>query len=418
MSDNPLIALGMAAQQAARVLAKSSTDQKNKVLMAIKDIIATHKTDILEANLKDVAAAKSTNMTEANLDRLTLNDARFDGLLQAIDVVYALPNPVGQVLENVERPNGLNIQKVTVPLGVLGIIFESRPNVALDAAILSLKSGNACVLRGGSDSVHTTQLLVQLMRQAIDSVGLPANCVQTLPTQDRALVGAMLQLTDYIDVIIPRGGKNLVARVQAESRVPVFSHLDGICHTYIDTDADRQMAIDIVLNAKLRRTGVCGATECVLLHKNIAHSLGKDILQALLDKNCEVRVPQSLLVLDNRLKLADSTDYGHEFLSATLAVSVVDDVLGAVAFINQHGSGHTDAIITNNNATAQNFLKGVKSAIAVHNASTQFADGGEFGKGAEIGIATGKLHARGPVGLNELVTYQYHVLGCGQTRPV
>jgi glutamate-5-semialdehyde dehydrogenase len=273
------------------------------------------------------------------------------------------------------------------------------------------------VLRGGSDSVHTTQLLVQLIRQALAEAGLPADCVQTLPTQDRALVGAMLQLTDYIDVIIPRGGKNLVARVQAESRVPVFSHLDGICHTYVDIDADKQMAIDIVLNAKLRRTGVCGATECLLLHKDIAHTSGRDILQALLDKNCEVRVPQNLLALDSRLKLADSTDYGCEFLSATLAVAVVDDVLGAVAFINQHGSGHTDAIITSNTSAAQTFLAGVKSAIAVHNASTQFADGGEFGKGAEIGIATGKLHARGPVGLNELVTYQYHVLGYGQVRP-
>lgn len=418
MSSNPLTALGVAAQQAARVLAQSSTDQKNNALVAIKKIIAAHKADILAANQKDVESAKANNMNAAHLDRLTLNDARFDGLLQAIDVVQALPNPVGQVLENAERPNGLHIQKISVPLGVLGIIFESRPNVALDAAILSLKSGNACVLRGGSDSVHTTQLLVQLMRQAITESGLPENCVQTLPSQDRALVGAMLQLMDYIDVIIPRGGKNLVARVQAESRVPVFSHLDGICHTYIDTDADRQMAIDVVLNAKLRRTGVCGATECVLLHKDVAQTLGKDILQALLDKNCEVRVPQTLLALDNRLKLVDRADYAHEFLSATIAVAVVDDVQAAIAFINQHGSGHTDAIITNNATTAQSFLKGVKSAIAVHNASTQFADGAEFGKGAEIGIATGKLHARGPVGLNELVTYQYHVLGCGQTRPV
>ena len=414
---NPLIPLGQQARAAANILAHATTEQKNAVLKSLANKLRQSEARIIDANTKDITAAES-NGTAANLiDRLRLDASRLSSIIDSVQVITDLPDPVGRLLDGTLRPNGLRIDKYAVPLGVIGIIFESRPNVAIDAAALCLKSGNACILRGGSDSWHTVQLLITLLRDSLSEHGLPADCVQSLPSTDRALVGHLLTLDHYIDVIVPRGGKSLIARVRAESRIPVFSHLDGICHTYVDVDADPAKSTNIVLNAKMRRTSVCGATECLLLHQDIATTIGKQILDALLEKGCEVRVTPELIPLNPALKLAQDSDFGHEFLAPIIAVAVVPDVHAAVDFINQHGSQHTDAILTENLGNAEYFLGHVNSAIALHNASTQFADGGEFGKGAEIGIATGKMHARGPVGLEELTTYQYRVRGTGQTRP-
>lgn len=415
---NLLESVGQKARAAAGHLANAATDAKNKALQAIATGLAARQKDVLAANAKDVDAARTGGMAEAQIDRLKLTPSRLQGMIDAVTVIASLPDPVGRVLDTTLRPNGLRIEKRSVPIGVIGIIFESRPNVAIDAAALCLKSGNACILRGGSDSWHSVSLLIDIIRAALTSCGLPADAVQTPPSADRAFVGAMLTLNRYIDLIIPRGGKSLIARVQTESRIPVLSHLDGICHTYVDAEADAKMAVDVVVNAKMRRPSVCGATECLLLHKDIASGLGQTIITALLDAGCEVRAPQALRAADSRIKPVAAGDYGHEFLAPIIAVAVVNDVSAAIAHVNMYGSGHTDAIITNNQATAQQFLNGVNSAIAVHNASTQFADGGEFGKGAEIGIATGRLHARGPVGLEELTVMKYHVRGNGQTRPV
>ena len=414
---NPLIPLGEQARAAANILAHATTEQKNATLKSLANKLRLSETQIIDANTKDIAAAESNGTATNLIDRLRLDASRLTSIIDSVQVITNLPDPVGRLLDGTLRPNGLRIDKYAVPLGVIGIIFESRPNVAIDAAALSLKSGNACILRGGSDSWHTVQLLITLLRECLSENGLPADCVQSLPSTDRALVGHLLTLDQYVDVIVPRGGKSLIARVRAESRIPVFSHLDGICHTYVDRDADPSHATNIVLNAKMRRTSVCGATECLLLHKDIATTIGKEILDALLEKKCEVRVATELLPLNSALKLAQDSDFGHEFLAPIIAVAVVPDVHTAVEFINQHGSQHTDAILTENLDNAEYFLSHVNSAIALHNASTQFADGGEFGKGAEIGIATGKMHARGPVGLEELTTYQYRIRGTGQTRP-
>ena len=408
---NLLDALGQRARDAAAVLAQASTAQKNAALLAIAAELQKHGGDILAANAQDVAAATS------QIDRLMLDKKRLTGMIDAVKTLHALPDPVGRLLDTVTRPNGLRIEKHAVPIGVIGIIFEARPNVAVDAATLCLKSGNACILRGGSECWQSVEQLIAAIRSGLTQAGLPADAVQTVPSADRAHVGAMLKLEEYIDLIIPRGGKDLIARVRDESRIPVLSHLDGICHTYIDAKADKAKAVAVTLNAKMRRTSICGATECLLLHKSIVPTTGREVLVALLDAGCEIRVPDDLLNFDERLKRAMPKDYGYEFLAPVLAVSVVGDVKEAVEFINLYGSGHTDAIVTEDKNAAAYFLTHVRSAIAIHNASTQFADGGEFGKGAEIGIATGKLHARGPVGLEELTTYQYRVMGDGQIRP-
>lgn len=415
---NPLEVMGRHARVAADSLAHATTAQKNAALLAILSQLKTHKAAILAANEKDVFTAKANGMAEAQLDRLRLNDARIEGMADAVQTIHDLPDPVDRLLETVTRPNGLKIEKRSVPVGVIGIIFESRPNVAIDAATLCLKSGNACILRGGSESWHSVQAIIEAVKAGLKEAGLPDEAVQTPPSADREQVGAMLTLDKHIDLIIPRGGKSLIARVQTESRIPVLSHLDGICHTYIDASADAAKAVSITLNAKMRRTSVCGATECLLLHKDIATTVGKKILTELLDAGCEVRVPEILLGLDDRLVKASAKDYGQEFLAPILAVGIVQNVQAAVGFVNTYGSGHTDAIVAEDQKAADYFLQHVNSAIAIQNASTQFADGGEFGKGAEIGIATGKLHARGPVGLQELTTYQYRVLGNGQIRPV
>lgn len=416
MPVNALQTLGQNAKKTAQTLAHCSDAEKNTFLATLAKLLRDQQDMILKANDEDMQQAEKSSLSPAMLDRLKLDAARLQAIAAGVETVMSLPNPVGRLLETTSRPNGLQIDKVAVPLGVIGVIFEARPNVAIDAAILCIKAGNACILRGGKDSFQSVCALTKIMQQALQQSGLPDHAVQTVPSADRAFVGAMLQLDDYIDVIVPRGGKDLIARVRAESRVPVFSHLDGICHTYIDADADAQKAVAITLNAKMRRTGICGATECLLMHKDIARTIGKEIISVLIAKDCTVKVPAAYLDLHDECMESTNDDYACEFLAPILAVQIVDDVAGAVNFINSHGSQHTDAIVTEDATTAEFFLSHVNSAIAVHNASTQFADGGEFGMGAEIGIATGKLHARGPVGLNQLVTYQYRVRGNGQIR--
>ncbi len=413
---NSLQAMGETAKQAAAVLAHCTVEQKNQVLRAIADQLRQQTDAILAANQQDMTAGTDAHLSSAILDRLKLDTGRINAMITGIETVIALPDPVGLTLASDTRPNDLRIDKVTVPLGVIGVIFESRPNVAIDAAILCLKAGNACILRGGSDAWQTTSILIVLMQDALLQVGLPIGCIQSVPSADRELVGALLTLDEYVDVIVPRGGKSLVERVRNESRIPVFSHLDGICHTYIHKAADPAKAIAITVNAKMRRTGVCGATECLVLHEAIVETIGRDVINALINKGCSVKLPTELLSLHPNAVEAQPHDYGHEFLSATLSVKIVKDTKDAVVFINKYGSHHTDAIITEDTDAADYFLSHVESAIAVHNASTQFADGGEFGMGGEIGIATGKLHARGPVGLAQLVTYQYRLHGNGQIR--
>jgi glutamate-5-semialdehyde dehydrogenase len=415
---NPLETLGQQARAAAKLLAHASTAQKNAALDAIRAALESRIPAILVANEKDVAVAQSRGIDEPQCERLRLTEARLRAIIDGIATIRDLPDPVDRLLDSVTRPNGLKIEKRSVPIGVIGIIFESRPNVAIDAATLCIKSGNACILRGGSESWLSVSALIEAVQMGLRQAGLPEHAVQSLPSADREHVGALLTLETYVDLIIPRGGKSLIARVREESRIPVLSHLDGICHTYIDVKADAKKAIEVTLNAKMRRTSICGATECLLLHRDIAATIGKEIITALLDAGCEVRAPEVLAPLDARLKRATASDYGFEFLAPVIAVAVVENADAAVAFINVYGSHHTDAIITEDKVVADMFLRHVSSAIAIHNASTQFADGGEFGKGAEIGIATGKLHARGPVGLYELTTYQYRLFGTGQIRPV
>lgn len=414
---NPLAPLGKKARASALILAHATNAQKNQALKAIAEGLKSSQDTILAANKKDIDEARKGGLSDALVDRLALNEARIASIIESLSIIQSLADPVNRLLDTTTRPNGLRIEKRAVPLGVAGVIFESRPNVAIDAAALCLKSGNACILRGGSDSWNSVQVIVEILQNALEKAGLPREAVQTLPSSDRALVGDLLTLDAYIDVIIPRGGKSLITRVRAESRIPVFSHLDGICHTYIDDEANPTKARIVTLNAKMRRTSVCGATECLLLHEKIAPTIGKEIISDLLQAGCEVRVPKEIRPFDAKLKLAEPGDYGFEFLAPVIAVALVSDVKDAVDFINRYGSQHTDAIITENKEHADYFLTHVSSAIALHNASTQFADGGEFGKGAEIGISTGKLHARGPVGLEELTTYQYRVYGDGQTRP-
>ena len=416
--SNPLLSLGQKAREAAALLAEATSDKKNVALQAMIDGLKASKTRILKANAKDLSLAEKGGMDPALLDRLKLDEKALEAITESLSTIKALPDPVDRLIESVKRPNGLRIEKRAIPIGVIGIIFEARPNVAVDAAALCVKSGNAVILRGGSDSWYSVEVLLNIIQNALISVGLPAECVQGLPSVDRDLVGSLLTLDQYVDVIIPRGGKSLIARVRAESRIPVFSHLDGICHTYIDSLADKAKAVAIAVNAKMRRTSVCGATECLLLNEKIVLTIGKDIIQALLKADCEVRVPEELLSIDPRLKRVCESDYGHEFLAPVIAVAIVANVKEAATFVYHHGSKHTDAIVTEDAKTADYFMRHSGSAIALHNASTQFADGGEFGKGAEIGIATGKLHARGPVGLEELTTYQYRIYGTGQIRSV
>ena len=410
--------LGRAARAAAAAMAQAPSDVKRRALEAAASDLRRSRATVLAANAEDVAAAKSHGLSAAMIDRLALDDKRIEATAAGLETVAAIEDPVGQVVAEWQRPNGLKISRVRVPLGVIGIIYESRPNVTADAAALCLKSGNAAILRGGSESARSSAAIHACITRALAKHNLPETAVQMVPTQDRDAVGIMLRdMGSFIDVIVPRGGKGLVARVQQDARVPVMSHLEGICHTYVHAGADLEMARRITKNAKLRRTGICGATETILIDKACVATHLQPIVKDLIDAGCEVRGDVRTQSSDKRVRAAVDSDWGQEFLDAIVAIRVVDGLDEALAHIRRYGSAHTDSIVTEDAAAAARFLNELDSAIVMHNASTQFADGGEFGMGAEIGIATGKIHARGPVGATELTSYKYVVRGSGQIRP-
>ena len=410
--------IGRSARAAARVLALAGAEQKNRALDLMASAIRAESLRILAANSEDVAEARGSGVAGAFLDRLTLDAARIEAIAAGIEAVRALDDPVGRVTESWSRPNGMFIERIRVPLGVIGIVYESRPNVTADAGVLCLKSGNAAILRGGSDSLRSSRAILAALEQGLREAGLPEAAIQLVPTRDRAAVGLMLTgLDGNIDVLVPRGGKSLVARVQAEARVPVFAHLEGVCHVYVDKAASLDMAKKIVLNAKMRRTGVCGAAETLLVDRAAAATHLKPLIEMLISAGCEIRGDKATQAIDKRVKLATEEDWSTEYLDAIITAKLVDGIAAAIEHIERYGSHHTDAIITDDAATASRFLREVDSAIVLHNASTQFADGGEFGFGAEIGIATGRLHARGPVGVDQLTTFKYRIRGSGQIRP-
>jgi glutamate-5-semialdehyde dehydrogenase len=410
--------MGVEARAAARVLALAPTAQKNAALKAMAKAMRRNGNAILSANALDLKDAESKNLKSSFVDRLTLTPERIEAIAASLEDIAGLADPVGKVTSKWTRPNGMEISRVTVPIGVIGIIFESRPNVTADAGALCLKSGNAAILRGGSDSLNSARAISACLVDGLKESGLPEHSIQLVQTTDRAAVGDMLTgLDGAIDLIVPRGGKSLVARVQTDARVPVFSHLEGICHVYVDRDADLDMATKIVLNAKMRRTGVCGSAETILVDKPVAEKALPALVKILADAGCEIRGDEMTTKVDSRVKPATEEDWSTEYLDAIISMKVVNGIAEAMAHIAKYGSQHTDSIITSNIATAETFLQGIDSAIVLHNASTQFADGGEFGFGAEIGIATGKLHARGPVGVEQLTTFKYQVRGTGQTRP-
>ena len=414
-----MTAMGLNARTAARVLATSPTAQRNAALLAMARAIRVDAHVIFAANSRDLEVARQKDLKASFTDRLTLTPQRIEAMAQGLEDIAALPDPVGKVQAQWTRPNGMQISRVAVPIGVIGIIFESRPNVTADAGALCLKSGNAAILRGGSDSFQTSTAIAECLSRGLVEAGLDPHCIQMVPTADRAAVGDMLTgLEGCIDLIVPRGGKSLVARVQSDARVPVFSHLEGICHVYIDAKADLGMAETIVLNAKMRRTGVCGSAETILVDRAIATTALPIFIRSLIDAGCEIRGDEACQQTDPRVKVAIEEDWSTEYLDAIVSMKVVDGVDAAMDHIAEYGSQHTDAIVTENEAAAERFLQTVDSAIVLHNASTQFADGGEFGFGAEIGIATGKMHARGPVGVEQLTTFKYQIRGSGQIRPV
>lgn len=411
--------MGINARKAARSLSLSPTLQRNAALLAMAKAIRHDAQIIFAANSRDLEMARAKDLKSSFIDRLTLTPARIEAIAQGLEDIAALADPVGKVQEKWTRPNGMEISRVAVPIGVIGIIFESRPNVTADAGALCLKSGNAAILRGGSDSFQSSTAIAACLSRGLVEAGLDPHCIQMVPTADRAAVGDMLTgLEGCIDLIVPRGGKSLVARVQSDARVPVFSHLEGICHVYVDAAADLKMAESIVLNAKMRRTGVCGSAETILVDRKIAAQALPILICALAAAGCEIRGDEAAQKIDSAVKPATEEDWSTEYLDAIVSMKVVDGVDGAMDHIAQYGSQHTDAIVTTNVATAERFLNTVDSAIVLHNASTQFADGGEFGFGAEIGIATGKMHARGPVGVEQLTTFKYQIRGNGQIRPV
>ena len=413
-------AMGRAAVAAAAQLARADAATKNRALLAAAAALRAQCAPILAANAADMSAARAAGLGTALLERLQLYEQRLEAMAAGLEQIAQLPDPIGTVVAEWTRPNALRIQRVRVPLGVIGIIYESRPNVTADAGALCLKSGNATILRGGSESGRSNAAIHACLRAGLEAAGLGADCIQLVPTADRAAVGEMLgRMQDYIDVLVPRGGKSLVARVQAEARVPVIGHLEGNCHVYVDRDADAQMARSIVLNSKLRRTGVCGAAETLLIDRAAPPALVRSLVGALLEAGCEVRADAAVRELLNDARVAEAIeqDWYIEYLDAIIAVGLVDGVEGAIAHIARYGSSHTESIVTANAATAERFLAGVDSAIVLHNASTQFADGAEFGMGAEIGISTDRFHARGPVGVEQLTTFKYRVRGSGQIRP-
>ena len=410
--------IGTRAKAASRVLAMASTAQKDRALAAMAAAIRANKAAIMAANAEDIASGKAANLSGAILDRLALNDTRIAAMADGLDVVRGLADPVGRVTETWTRPNGMTIERVKVPLGVVGVIYESRPNVTADAGALTLKAGNAVILRGGSDGYRSSRAIHAALVAGLRDANLPEAAISLVPTRDRAAVGLMLQgLDGNIDVIVPRGGKSLVERVQSEARVPVFAHLEGVCHVYVDKAASLDMAKSIVMNAKMRRTGVCGAAETLLVDRAAVQTHLKPLIGMLLDAGCEVRGDAAVQMSDPRVKPANEQDWSTEYLDKIIAAGVVDGVGAAIEHIERYGSHHTDAIVTADMQAAEKFLNEVDSAIVLHNASTQFADGGEFGFGAEIGIATGKMHARGPVGVEQLTSFKYRVRGSGQIRP-
>lgn len=420
MSDVDVLMLdiGAKAKQAARRLAVASTDAKNEALLAAAAAILAAKDDILAANARDLAAVADKGLQPSFIDRLTLNDQRVADMAEGLRAIAALPDPVGGVIAAWERPNGLQIERVRTPLGVIGVIYESRPNVTADAGALCLKAGNAVILRGGSDSLHSSQAIHHCLVEGLKTAGLPEEAIQIVPVADRAAVGALLSgLNGAVDVIVPRGGKSLVARVQSEARVPVFAHLEGLCHIYVDASADLAMAVAVVVNAKMRRTGICGAAETLLVDRKAAATHLKPILEALAAKGCEIRASQDVQDRVPGLKPATEQDWCTEYLEAIISVTLVDGIDGAIEHINRYSSNHTEAVLAEDADVVARFFNEIDSAILLHNASTQFADGGEFGMGGEIGISTGKMHARGPVGVEQLTSFKYRVLGTGQTRP-
>jgi glutamate-5-semialdehyde dehydrogenase len=413
-----MLELGRRGRAAAATLAFADPAAKVKALHAAADAIDDRRDDIMSANALDMRAAEGKGISRAFLDRLLLNDKRIDAMIEGLRTIADLPDPVGRVLADWTRPNGMNIRRVATPLGVIGVIFESRPNVTADAGALTLKAGNAVILRGGSDSVNSTRAIHAYLVQGLREAGLPADAIQIVPTTDREAVGHLLRgLNGAIDVIVPRGGKTLVARVQEEARVPVFAHLEGLCHTYIDRSADLDMAVSVTLNAKMRRTGVCGATETLLVHRDVVDTHLKPVIEALVAKGCEIRGDATVTSLIPEAIAATEEDWRTEYEDAIISVKVVADVGEAIAHIGKYSSHHTEAIITEDAASVARWFNEIDSAILLHNASTQFADGGEFGFGGEIGIATGKFHARGPVGVEQLTSFKYLIEGTGQTRP-
>ncbi|MEQ8335019.1 glutamate-5-semialdehyde dehydrogenase [Nisaea sp.] len=409
--------LGAAAREAAAALVIATTEQKNAALINAAEAIRASLPQILAANAKDLDFAREKGVRESLMDRLVLDADRIEAIARGMEDVAALPDPIGGVMAEWDRPNGLRISRIRVPLGVIGIIYESRPNVTADAGSLCLKSGNAAILRGGSESFHSSNALVDCLHQGLKAAGLPEAAVQLIPTRDRAAVGVLLTMSDTVDIIVPRGGKSLIERVQKESRIPVIAHLDGVCHVYVDAAADPAMAREIVLNSKMRRTSVCGSAETLLIDKKVAADQLPGIAAALRDASCLLKGDAAARKILPDMQDATEADWSTEYLDAILSIRVVDGVDDAIGHINRYGSHHTDSIVTGDAAAAARFAARVDSAIVLHNASTQFADGGEFGMGAEIGISTGKMHARGPVGAEQLTSFKYVVTGTGQTRP-
>jgi glutamate-5-semialdehyde dehydrogenase len=410
--------LGEQARAAARILATTPRGAKDQALRSGADRLRARQSEILAANAKDMSAAQERGLRASLLDRLALDAVRIEAMAAGLEAIAELEDPVGAELARWRRPNGLDIARVRVPLGVIGVIYESRPNVTADAGALCLKAGNAAILRGGSESFYSSRAILACLQEGLAEAGLPESALQGLPTTDRAAVGLMLTMTDFIDVIVPRGGPSLIERVQRESRIPVFAHRDGICHVYLHGAADPEMARAVVLNAKMRRTSVCGAAETLLVDRDAAARLLPGVLEDLFEAGCAVRGDPGAQAIDPRVSPASEADWSAEYLDAILAVKLVDGLDDAIAHVNRYGSHHTDSIVTADAAAAERFLAEVDSAIVLHNASTQFADGGEFGMGAEIGISTGRLHARGPVGVEHLTTFKYVVRGSGQIRPV
>ena len=415
--EKVVLEIGQRASKASEELGKAASTTKNQGLIEAANAIRSQSKQIMSANHKDLENISGKGLSKAMIDRLKLGDTGIEAMAVGLEEIANLEDPVGNILDSWERPNGLAISRITVPLGVIGVIYESRPNVTADAGGLCLKSGNAVILRGGSESYNSSTAILNALRDGLRKVDLPLEAIQMVPTTDRSAVHQLLGLSKYIDVIVPRGGKGLIEAVQTESKIPVFAHLEGICHTYINEYSDPMMACDIVLNGKMRRTGICGATETLLIDMKASESHLPSILDALIGAGCEIKGDKPTQAADKRVKNASEFDWSTEYLDSIISIKQVAGVDDAIMHINRYGSEHTDAIVTNDENIAEEFLSGVNSAIVLHNASTQFADGGEFGMGAEIGIATGKLHARGPIGLEQLTTFKYVVRGNGQVRP-